>query len=73
MPTDRRRSTPTLSKEDRDAVLNHTPSDVGSKHYDLYDRSREKRLALNSWASHLEAVLNERTGKIVPMARTRTT
>ena len=29
-----------ISKEDRDAVLNHTPSDVGSKHYDLYDRSR---------------------------------
>jgi integrase len=41
-------------KEDRDAILNHTPQDVGKKHYDLYDRQREKRLALNAWS---EAVL----------------
>lgn len=62
-----------IPKEDRDAVLNHTPTDVGSKHYDVYDRSREKRFGLNSWASHLRAVLDQQTGTIVPMSRTRST
>jgi integrase len=36
-----------IPKEDRDAVLNHTPRDVGKIHYDLYDREREKRQALD--------------------------
>jgi integrase len=27
-----------IPKEDRDAVLNHVRHDIGSKHYDLYDR-----------------------------------
>jgi integrase len=46
-----------IAKEDRDAVLNHTPRDVGKKHYDLYDREREKRRALELWASTLTAIL----------------
>jgi integrase len=48
-----------ISKEDRDALLNHIRSDVGSKHYDLYERAKEKRLALNQWADALEAVVND--------------
>ena len=40
-----------VSKEDRDALLNHIRSDVGSKHYDLYERAKEKRAALNQWAA----------------------
>ena len=44
-------------KEDRDAVLNHTPQDVGKKHYDLYEREREKRLALNAWSDAVLAIL----------------
>jgi integrase len=47
-----------VSKEDRDAVLNHTPQDVGKKHYDLYEREREKRRALDMWASALTALLD---------------
>jgi len=31
-----------VPKEDRDACMNHIPNDVGSKHYDLYDRLVEK-------------------------------
>jgi integrase len=46
-----------VSKEDRDALLNHIRADVGSKHYDLYERAKEKRIALNKWADALSAVV----------------
>jgi integrase len=52
-----------IEKEDRDAVLNHTPRDVGKKHYDLYDREREKRRALDMWASTLTAIIERRPAK----------
>jgi integrase len=47
-----------ISKEDRDALLNHIRADVGSKHYDLYERAKEKRAALAKWHDALTAVLN---------------
>jgi hypothetical protein len=58
-----------VAKEDRDAVLNHTPRDAGKKHYDLYDREREKRRALELWASALTAIIDGRTSSadIVPL------
>ena len=34
-------------QEDRAACLNHTRSDIEGKHYDLYERAKEKRTALN--------------------------
>jgi integrase len=46
-----------VAKEDRDACLNHTPTDVGSKHYDLYQRAREKRVAVTLWAATLNDIL----------------
>jgi integrase len=46
-----------ISKEDRDALLNHVRSDVGSKHYDLYERASEKRVALKLWANGLAKIL----------------
>jgi integrase len=49
-----------IAKEDRDAVLNHTPRDVGKKHYDRYERDGEKRRALELWASTLTAILELR-------------
>lgn len=59
-----------FSKEDRDAVMNHTRTDVGSKHYDLYDRAKEKRLALNTLAATIETILeNKGGGDVVPMIR----
>jgi integrase len=51
-----------IAKEDRDAVLNHTPRDVGKKHYDLYDREREKRRALELWARALSAIVENKKG-----------
>jgi integrase len=59
-----------ISKEDRDACLNHVRSDVGSKHYDLYERSAEKRRALNVWADALAVILAPQ-GAVVPIAEAR--
>jgi integrase len=52
-----------ISKEDRDAILNHTPQDVGKKHYDLYEREREKRIALNAWSEAILLILAKRHDK----------
>jgi integrase len=49
-----------VPKEDRDAILNHTPSDVGSKHYDVYDRAKEKRQALTLWNDAIARILDTR-------------
>jgi integrase len=49
-----------VAKEDRDACLNHMPTDVGSKHYDLYERAKEKRAAMNLWSETLSALIAER-------------
>ena len=52
-----------ISKEDRDACFNHTPTDVGSKHYDQYERAVEKRNALDLWADSLKTILAVPAGK----------
>jgi hypothetical protein len=54
-------------------VLNHTPRDVGKKHYDLYDREREKRRALELWASTLTAIIDGRksSADVVPLSKAR--
>jgi integrase len=49
-----------VAKEDRDACLNHTPTDVGSKHYDLYERAKEKRAAMTLWSETLSTIIAER-------------
>ncbi len=58
-----------ISKEDRDAALNHVNSSVGRKHYDRYDRAAEKRRALNAWGASLARVLADLPagmGEVVP-------
>jgi integrase len=54
----RRLSALGVAKEDRDACLNHTPTDVGSKHYDLYERAKEKRAAMNLWGRVLSEIVS---------------
>jgi integrase len=49
-------------QEIRDRVLNHIPTDVGSKHYNVYDFADEKRDALNLWADTLVRILANRSG-----------
>jgi integrase len=46
-----------VAKEDRDACLNHTPQDVGSCHYDLYQRANEKRSAFGRFSRSMMTVL----------------
>jgi integrase len=46
-----------IPKEDRDACLNHTRNDVGSRHYDQYERAAEKRKALGAWAEQLQSII----------------
>jgi integrase len=58
-----------ISKEDRDALLNHIRADVGSKHYDLYERAKEKRLALNQWADALDDIINRPGVDMVPLRK----
>jgi integrase len=41
----------------RDRLMNHIPSDVGSKHYDRYQYLDEKRAALFSWQTDLSTIL----------------
>ena len=61
-----------ISREDCDAILHHTPQDVGRKHYDLYDREPEKRRALVRWANALEGILtNSKVEKVVPIRSAR--
>ena len=38
----------------RDRLMNHIPTDVGSKHYDRYQYLDEKRAALLSWQSDID-------------------
>jgi len=46
---------------------------VGSKHYDKYEREREKRRALDRWAMTLTEILEgeRRAGRVVPIGKAR--
>ncbi|MGN7878560.1 tyrosine-type recombinase/integrase [Ensifer sp. 22460] len=58
-----------IPREDRKAVLAHREADVLGEHYDAYDRLREKRIALEAWARHCEALLSgeKETGAVIPI------
>jgi integrase len=58
-----------VPREDRDACMNHTRSDVGSKHYDLYERRAEKLRALTLWNDALAAILNNVGAEVVPLKK----
>ncbi|MCC0809014.1 DUF4102 domain-containing protein [Methylobacterium sp. W2] len=45
--------------EDVSAVLNHKRRDITGRHYDLYDRAKEKRHALNSWSDALKELVRK--------------
>jgi hypothetical protein len=53
--------------------MNHTPQGVGKKHYDLYEREREKPQALDSWSAVLSRILagGSADSNIVPLAKPR--
>src|SRR3954464_10597422 len=60
-----------VSKEIRDRVLNHTASDVGTKHYNLDDYAEEKREALTRWAAVIRSLITGQDASVVPIAAAR--
>jgi integrase len=46
-----------IPAEDVSACLNHTRTTVTTRHYDLYDRAREKRQALELWAEQVTRIV----------------
>ena len=60
-----------IPKEIRDRVLNHSPGDVGSKHYNLHDYADEKRDALNRWAKLVNALATGTGAAVVELSDVR--
>lgn len=59
-----------IPREDVSAVLNHARQDVTGKHYDQYARTRERRIALNSWSAALAHILDPgQGGQVVPIRK----
>jgi len=48
-----------IIRENRLAVLGHAPTDTHGKHYDKYDRFKEKQIALEKWNQHLKSILKK--------------
>jgi integrase len=48
-----------VPSEDVKACLNHARSDVTGRHYDQYDRLREKRRALELWSEQVQSIIDE--------------
>jgi integrase len=54
--------------EDVKACLNHARSDVTGRHYDQYDRLREKRHALDLWSAQVQRIIDgEATSNVVTL------
>jgi integrase len=48
-----------------DALLNHTPHDIGNRHYNKHDYLKEKRDALVAWENVLTTILDGPTPAVV--------
>ena len=62
-----------VPREHCDAIMNHSPQDVGRRHYDRHDFEREKRIGLELWGRALKSILegNRGDGNIVPLVPRR--
>jgi integrase len=49
-----------IPAEDVSACLNHARRSITARHYDLYDRAREKRRAFDLWAEQVAGIIGER-------------
>jgi integrase len=47
-----------IAAEDVKACLNHARGDVTGRHYDQYDRLREKRRALELWTEQIQSIID---------------
>jgi integrase len=57
-----------ISKEVRDRILNHIPTDVGTRHYDRHDYADEKREALQRWSCALVGIFQSQSASVVSLA-----
>jgi integrase len=48
-----------IPAEDVSACLNHARRSITARHYDLYDRAREKRRAFDLWAEQVAGIIGE--------------
>jgi integrase len=48
-----------IPAEDVSACLNHVRRSITARHYDLYDRAREKRRAFDLWAEQVAVIIGE--------------
>jgi hypothetical protein len=48
-----------IPAEDVSACLNHTRRSITARHYDLYDRAREKRRAFDLWAEQVTGIIGQ--------------
>jgi len=46
--------------------MNHRRRDVGSVHYDMYERAKEKRMALNKLSASLARILGLKPRDLPP-------
>jgi integrase len=58
-----------ISAEICDQILNHSPADVGRRHYDRHKYENEKRAALNEWSRLLHAIVEGRSANVVALRR----
>jgi integrase len=56
-----------VSKDDVKLVLNHTDGTVTGRHYDRYEGLREKKRALELWASYLGELLRPGAANVVQL------
>jgi integrase len=54
-----------IPPEDVSAVLNHVRTDVTGRHYDHYQRSAEKRVALDAWAAAVINIVERKSDNVV--------
>jgi integrase len=48
-----------IPAEDVSACLNHARRSITARHYDLYDRAREKRRSFDLWAEQVAGIIEE--------------
>jgi integrase len=48
-------------------VLNHSDEGITGKVYDQHDYAKEKKLALETWAQHLQSIIAGKARKVVPI------
>ena len=59
-----------MSRQHVGLVLNHSDKSVTARHYDRAGYDDEKRLALDTWAAKLAAILEGKKGAdVVPITR----